>query len=323
MATSYPVADKMGRWVFMIKKGILLIFSLCSLVHASPIQDRKIESAALWELALELGIPPGANLIEETQKRWLRKPTQERWELNEISPKQRRFVLDWAKEQGIFSAWQPSRRVYDKALILGATTSRMQMRLDFLKQIWMEGVRFTEIVWLTGDRPLDKSIDGLMDLCQTESEAAQILWEEADLPKEMRALSVVFVAIPMRADGKRPNTEDTIVGWVKVSPEPCTALFISDQPFCGYQFAVVKGALPEEFLFDLAGQGVDPSSHPAAAAITLDCIARWIYQDSINAWKVFQQNRRDREDHASPLQSGHKFWRPAFPTDPPALRTGP
>ena len=74
----------------MIKKGILLIFSLCSLVHASPIQDRKIESAALWELALELGIPPGANLIEETQKRWLRKPTQERWELNEISPKQRR-----------------------------------------------------------------------------------------------------------------------------------------------------------------------------------------------------------------------------------------
>jgi hypothetical protein len=282
----------------MIKKGILLFLALCSLVHASPIQDRKIEGAALCQLAVGVGIPPGTNIVEETQKRWLRKPTQERWELNEISPEQRRFVLNWAKEQGIFSAWKPSRDTYDKALILGATTSRMQMRLDYLKQLWMEGVRFTEIVWLTGDRPLDKSIDGLLDLCQTESEAAHILWEEADLPEEMRGLSVVFVEVPMKVDGttvKRPNTEDTIVAWLKVAPQPCTALFISDQPFCGYQFAVVKGALPDEFLFDLAGQGVDPSSHPAAAAITLDCIARWIYQDSINSWKEFQRSRRDRE----------------------------
>lgn len=80
---------------------------------------------------------------------------------------------------------------------------------------------------------------------------------------------------------KRPNTEDTLVAWLKVAPEPCKALFVSDQPFCGYQFAVIKTNLPNTFLFDLVGQGVDATSHPAAAAITLDTVARWIYQEAL------------------------------------------
>lgn len=265
-------------------RWILFVFCLCNILYADPIRDRRIEDEALSRLALELGISPDRNLIEETQQSWLRKPTQERWELSEISPEQRLFVLNWAKQEGMFDAWLPSSKVYDKALILGATTLNMQMRLNYLKQLWIQGIRFDEIVWLTGDRPLDSRIDGLTDRCNTESEAARMLWEEADLPEEMRHLLVVFVEVPMKVDGltaKRPNTEDTIIAWLKISPEPCKLLFVSDQPFCGYQFAVVKAALPKSFLFDLVGKGVDPSSHPAAAAITLDSIARWIYQESV------------------------------------------
>ena len=169
-------------------------------------------------------------------------------------------------------------------MILGAATSQMQMRLDYLKQLWEDGVRFDEVVWLTGDRPLDIRVDGLTDRCSNESEAARILWEETDLPEEMRALSVVFIAVPMKIEGtslKRPNTKDTIVAWLNTTPQACSALFISNQPFCGYQFAVIKASLPNMFLFDLAGQGADPTKHPAAAAITLDSIARWIYQESL------------------------------------------
>ncbi len=266
----------MKKWLF------LLAIYLCSLSFASPIQDHKIDPAALSELALALDIPPDADIVMETQKRWLRKPDQERWEMAELSPEQRLFVLNWAKDQGLFAPWKPVSKTYDKALILGATTSRMQMRLDYLKQLWDEGIRFNEIVWLTGDRPLDKRIDGLTDRCSNESQAAHILWEETDLPKEMRSLPVVFVAVPMKMEGsslKRPNTEDTIVAWLQLSPQPSSALFVSDQPFCGYQFAIIKATLPNAFLFDLVGPGVDPNSHPAAAAITLDSIARWIYQE--------------------------------------------
>ncbi len=268
----------MKKWLF------LFVICLCSLTFASPIQDRKIDPTALSQLGSALDIPQNADIVIETQKRWLRKPNQERWEITELSPDQRLFVLNWATDQGLFAPWKPVSKIYDKALILGATTSRMQMRLAYLKQLWDEGTRFNEIVWLTGDRPLDIRVDGLTDRCSNESEAAHILWEETNLPEEMRSLSVVFVAVPMKIEGssqKRPNTEDTIVAWLKLSSEPCKALFVSDQPFCGYQFAVIKANLPNAFLFDLVGQGVDSTSHPAAAAITLDSIARWIYQEDL------------------------------------------
>ena len=261
-----------------------MVLILHHLSFAAPIQDHKIDATALLELSVALDIPQDACLITETQKRWLRKAGQERWEVAELPLQQKRFVLDWAKKQGLFSPWTPGYTTYDKALILGATTSRMQMRLNFLKELWYQGTRFSEIVWLTGERPLDPRVDDLIDRCHNESEAARILWQETDLPKDMCNLPVIFIAVPMKMEGtsfKRPNTEDTIIAWLKTVSQPCLLLFVSDQPFCGYQFAVVKTCLPESFSFDLVGQGVDPTSHPLAAAITLDSIARWIYQESL------------------------------------------
>jgi hypothetical protein len=268
--------------VQMLKWLIAIVVCASQFVFADPLLDRTIDPSVLQQLASTLGISKEQDLIEQTQKQWLRKPGNERWEMSEIIAENRQYVLTWAAEQGLFSDWRPSRATYDKALILGATTSRMQMRLDFLKDLWNQGVRFREIVWLTGMRPLDPRADGLIGRCANESEAAHILWDEADLPEEMRCLSVSFIEVPMKGS-ERPNTADTIIAWVKESPEPCTALFVSDQPFCGYQFAVIKSNLPDPFLFDMVGKGVDPSSHPAAAAITLDSIARWIYEDARGA----------------------------------------
>ena len=265
----------------------LAIWSATSLFSA-PIKDHLIDQAALSELAGTLQIPSDADLVAETQKKWLRKSGQERWEVAELSTDQKAYVLDWAVKQGFFIPWKPAASSYDKALILGATDSRMEMRLNFLKELWNEGVRFQEIVWLTGDRPLDPRVDRLADRCKLESEAARIIWEESDLPKEMRAVNVLFIAAPMKQEGAslaRPNTKDTLVAWLNHSPVPCKALFISDQPFCGYQFAVIKDTLPDAFAFDVAGQGADPLKHPSSAAVTLDSIARWIYLEDLIAKK--------------------------------------
>lgn len=266
-------------------KFLLLTMWFCSISFASPMQDHQLDPAALSQLGLALNIPQETDFIAETQKQWLRQPGQERWDLTELSPEQKQFVLSWAKEQGLFAPWKPTCKQYDKALILGATTPRMQMRLNHLKQLWIEGVRFNAVVWLTGERPLDQRVDNLTGRCRNESEAAHLLWEETQLPDEMRNLPVTFIAEPMHIKGpalKRPNTEDTILAWLKTNPQPCSALFISDQPFCGYQFAVIKKCLPLSFQFDVAGQGADPTSLPATAAITLDSIARWIYQESLS-----------------------------------------
>ena len=268
----------------MKKWFLLLTCCFYNVAFASPIQERTIDPVALSKLASRLGIPSNRDIVIEIQKRWLRKAGQERWEIAELPIDQRLFVLNWATEQGLFASWKPLCKTYDKALILGATTSRMQMRLDYLKQLWDEGTRFSEIVWLTGERLLDTQVDNLTDRCRTESEAAHILWEETALPHEMRSLPVIFIAAPMKSDGvslKRPNTQDTIVSWLTTAPQPCKVLFVSNQPFCGYQFAVVNACLPEQFQFDVVGPGTDPTNQSAIAAITLDTIARWLYQSSI------------------------------------------
>lgn len=262
---------------------LLLVISFWNLGTALPIRDRILDPVALFELSFALSVPQDTDIVEEAQK-WLRRPDQERWEMAEIPFQEALLILNWAEKQGLFADWRPVRMRYDKAVILGATTSRMQMRLDYLKQLWLEGVRFDEMVWLTGDRPLDEKADALLDRCQNESEAARLLWEETDLPQEMRMVPLTFIAVPMKAGGsfpKRPNTEDTIIAWLNTNPGSCTALFVSDQPFCGYQFAVVKTCLPASIEYELVGPGVDPASHPAAAAITLDSIARWIYQERL------------------------------------------
>jgi len=265
----------------MIQSIFIILVCFCSQIFALPIQDRKIDPTALSELALELGIPKESDLIIETQKRWLRNQGLERWEMNELSLEQKRFVLKWAKDQGLYAPWEPILTKYDKGIILGCSTSLMKSRLQTLIDLWNEGVLIHEIVWLTGDRPLDPRVDGLIDRCKTESEAAHIIWQEANLPQEMKNLPVVFIEVPVKSDGKRPNTQDTVVAWLNTLKKPCSALFVSDQPFCGYQFAVIKSTLPNTIDFDVVGKGADPTSHPAAAAITLDSIACWIYQEHI------------------------------------------
>lgn len=260
-----------------------LFASVGCFLFASPIQERKLDQNALLELCSALGISEDS-IIEETQKQWLRKNTQERWDMQELSAEKRSFVLDWGIQNGLFCAWKPKWTNYDKALILGATTFCMKNRLAYLKHLWIEGVRFNQIVFLTGDRPLNPAIEHMTDQCSNESEAARLIWQMADLPEEMRNLDVVWIAVPMKMVGstlKRPNTEDTLLAWLETNPDPCSALFVSDQPFCGYQFAIIHTTLPNSFEFDVIGPSVDPKSHPLAAAITLDTVARWMYQDAI------------------------------------------
>ncbi|MDN3507433.1 MAG: hypothetical protein P0S94_00765 [Simkaniaceae bacterium] len=240
-----------------------------------------INKQALWELADFFEISSDADLVEETQKKWLRSSQHERWEMQNLSPNAQHFVLNWAERQGLLAAWTPKLTEYDCALVLGATTKRMQIRLQYLMALWDNGIRFKKIVWLTGERPLDRRVDSLLDLAKNESEAARILWTRSDLPDEMSKLPIDFISVPMQIVGdttRRPNTKDTIVKWLETCQSPCHALFVSDQPFCGYQYSVIKACLPNSFQYDVVGPGVD-STTPPSAAVILDSLARWIYTE--------------------------------------------
>ncbi|PCI78413.1 hypothetical protein COB21_00855 [Candidatus Aerophobetes bacterium] len=273
----------------MIKKIFALLAVCISITSfAAPLQERKIDPSALLKLTSALSIDKDKDLIAQTQEQWLRSKGQERWQVREIASDKRKIVLDWSKENGLFDDWKPCQNHYDKALILGCSTKLMQARFDHLVKLWNEGIRFNEIVWLTGDRPLNKYVDHMLNRCNNESQAARIMWEETLIPKEMQELKVTFIAVPMhsaKGKNKRPNTRDTIIAWAESESTPCQALFISDQPFCGYQYAVIEESLPKSFGFDVAGKGLEEAramKHPLAGAIILDSMARWIYQENLN-----------------------------------------
>jgi len=255
----------------------------CASLLALPVQERNLDVKKVEELCTALGME-GKDLVKETQNSWLRKAGKERWEMEELPSYQRAAVIEWAINQKIYDSWCPALESYHSALILGATVERMENRLKYLAELWQQGIRFREIIWLTGQRPLDPKIEHCPS-CRTETSAAMYIWEKEQLPDEMRGIPVTWISVPMKTEGDkrvRPNTQDTIVAWFSLcSPKPghC-CLILSDQPFCGYQYAVVDHLFPKEIQFDVVGRGVDPYSHGEAAAITLDAVARWLYQQT-------------------------------------------
>ncbi|HEY5235743.1 MAG TPA: hypothetical protein VIJ14_06165, partial [Rhabdochlamydiaceae bacterium] len=75
-----------------MKKLLLLILCFSRMLAGSPVQNHQIDRAALKELTAALQISPEADIVAETQKRWLRKAGLELWEVDELSSDQRQFV---------------------------------------------------------------------------------------------------------------------------------------------------------------------------------------------------------------------------------------
>lgn len=253
---------------------MLWIFLCSCALFAEPIQERYLDKTAVRALATHLGIPEDEDLIQATQARWLRGQSLERWEMARIDHRLSEDIIQWGKEQGIYAPWRPKLIYYDKAVILGATTERMLSRLNYLVSLWNEGIRFDELIFLTGERSLDKQVDNYLE-AKTETGAAGLIYRDAMLPSDMREIPMRVISAE-KSSGRRATTRDTILLYSREKSH--TALFVSCQPFCGYQYAIIKDTLVDTIDFDVVGEGRNPHSHSLAASVTLDSVARWLYQ---------------------------------------------
>ena len=108
------------------------------------------------------------------------------------------------------------------------------------------------------------------------------LWENAQIPEKMRQIPYLLIDAPRqeKADGTstRPNTKDTLIEWLKKNPAPGKCLFISNQPFSGYQDSIARTVIPPTFSIETIGV---EANQKLGIAIFLDNLARWIYQENI------------------------------------------
>ncbi len=278
--------------------------------HGTPTQLQKIVqggklSSTLLEILEITKIKHDGTLgsvVEATQKGWLRKAGTERWEMDNAREELKPALEPLFQKLGIIDEVAPTAKQYTYGLILGATITSMRERFAYALDLWKKGVVCTHLVFLVGERPLDpvkESEAVLYDAHnmylpfrpdwkrqnvqpKTETDAAKLLFDQANLPKEFKdSVKITFIDTPMQKlpDGtfRRPNTGDTVnLFKPMLEKTPGTILAISNQPYVGYQDAVTRTLL--------AGYSVETVGAKAKGnihiGVTLDNLARWIYQEN-------------------------------------------
>ncbi len=242
--------------------------------------DNNKPTPALTELLSLLDIPSNStlpSLVQATQKAWYQ-PGKERWQFEKRYVDKKEQAWPLLIQLGCIEKVSASKMHYEYALLLGGYAPRMQERIQFLIQEWKRGVRFNQLVMLTGERPLDPEHEKGTSSLNTETEMFLYLWSQADLPQSLRQTPLLIVNAPMT--NTRPTTLDTIKEWLKQSPAPGSCLIVSNQPFNGYFDAVFRTYMPTTFTLETIGNVADPE---LPFAVFLDNLARCLYQEQIRA----------------------------------------
>ena len=194
-------------------------------------------------------------------------------------------------ELGFVKGVLPHFQEYQGAVLQAGFLPRVRLRLQYLIEQWDQGVRFSHLYFLSGERPLEAQEKDMLQewsssllLPKTEREMVQCIWEQSPLPEELRnQVEVHFINAPMKKDPLsekllRPNAEDTVETWLKTSPPHGLYLTITNAPYIHRQNLVLRSIAPSEYTFDTVGPA---SSEHEKMAIFLDELARSIFQKTV------------------------------------------
>lgn len=253
---------------------------------------------ALIELLQVCGITHDgtlADIIEKTGNAW-KQQGKERWEMEPNPKLQKRKILELLDELHVIEELPSPIQKFDYAFVQGALLSRVRMRIAFLIKQWERGTRFDKIVLLGGARPINPQLESEAEFLnrenrflpisanwefsgefpKTEAEMMKFVYEQADLPLEMRKIPVEYVNAPMvHQDDKilRPSSKDTFLEWLTTNPKPGSSIFISNQPYIGYHNEMIMHILPSKFSIITIGPKADEST---PIEVHLDNLARWL-----------------------------------------------
>lgn len=268
------VVDLKGKPLPEVVQIFRLFKKTLSSAHSLP--EKKLQTV--------LQTPESVSIEELTalsQEKFLRPKAAERMDpisiqhyqqlLGTLSAGEKKELKKLFQKLGDVDPVLPQQKEFDYVLINGSTVPNMRTRIMFLASAVQEGtIRLkptTQIVFLEGERPLFKTEtpEVLTNpapypkrlgwkapaiLPTDERDAAVMVWDQLDLPTELRNHTPVFVHAEKKPNAQRAETEDCVQKWAKkFSPQPGTALVVSSNPFVYYQLLVT------EVLFAKAGLG--------------------------------------------------------------------
>ena len=223
-------------------------------------------------------------LHHTTQEHLLRPKGKERYEVPESEKYQSHHadIIQSVRNTGLLSQMQPSGKHYDHVLLMGTMESGVDTRLDTIKHLWEQGVRFDKIHMLGCERnlspefePSAKTIGPRNEQVRTEMDMMEARYyaKSMDWPKELRDVRVFEVDTYNHPDGKRADSKETVASWVHMHPKAGNVLVISSQPLARYQEAAAKAVLPEAYKVEIASSAADNNTN---VNVALDAFARQI-----------------------------------------------
>lgn len=245
------------------------------------------------------------SIVNITQEKFFQKKSggqrKERWEIEEVLPHLKEETMPVLDKLGMLKEFFPSERKYDSALMLGELLPSVRKRLNYLGDLWENGIRFDKIVFLGGERPLEVTKENptvLFDrnnkdllvrndwqipekIPATELEMMHLVWDQAKLPDKMRKIKTEWINAQLKENPTgekllRPTTEDTIEIWLKTNPTERNVIAISNNPYIGYQESVIRTYLPKDFKIETVGPA---ASLKLPLAFYLGEMTRWLYQE--------------------------------------------
>jgi hypothetical protein len=224
------------------------------------------------------------DVVTKTQKAWIAvqqgAQNKERSDLQDSAEQQKTAaeVVQTAKEMGLFNARAPQLHRYTYGVVLGAFLNGVRERVAELAKAWEAGIRFDEVVILTGERPLrkgDGENDDLKKLCdeklsplpfkkdwklpdnavyEYETDMARLVLDQVQLPEGMAKSCTFTVVNAPRGKNLRPSTKDTYDTWIKEhNPKPGTIVATSTPLLCNYQQLTGENVLQGRMPLDTIG----------------------------------------------------------------------
>lgn len=224
-----------------------------------------------------------SDLVKKTQKAWLSQRGKEYWELDPMHEDKREQLLPLFKNMWLVDEWINQKFTYDYILFQGAWVGYgLEERIETLKKLLGIPIHAQEIVILSGSRLLtvtEKKLlteRGWKDIPATEVELYPRLFTEYRLPVD--DMVIVDARSTQQKDGSwyRPTTADAVKKWLtsRPTPQPGTALVISNQPFCNFEHLAFESLLPKGFIIRTVGKA---AAADTPVAVYLDTIARALY----------------------------------------------
>ena len=213
----------------------------------------------------------------------------ERWEkqtstsLHPIIIENRKELLWALNDLGMLDAWATPERSYVYALLMGSLRDDVVTRLALLAGLERyHQYSFQELCLLGSERLLrNEEKEGLPAEIFTEIQMMKYLCETHP---QFQGREVLLINAPMieKEDGTliRPTTEDTLVHFARIAPQPGACLLVSNNPYIRRQSKMAQRIL-DQSRFPTAGIGSHVKQEDMDIIMLMDEFARTLHEEYV------------------------------------------